>query len=188
MNIDPSLYNNLASILLGLGILFLVSFWLALVIWTARDIHSRVRNLFIKILAVLLVALLLLPGLLIYLVLRPTHTLEEEYQRTLEENALVAGMENQDQCPGCERRVQPDWQVCPDCHTILKKTCQNCGKLLELPWVLCPYCASPIPGMKIDNLPGGAASPGLPLNKVQVDSPIIENTSPNISENPLEQA
>ncbi|MCL4530589.1 MAG: zinc ribbon domain-containing protein, partial [Chloroflexi bacterium] len=100
----------------------------------------------------LLVAVLNLPGVLVYLILRPTRTLEEEYQRTLEEESLLQALEDLPLCPGCERRVKDDWQVCPNCHTKLKKACHNCGKLMELPWNVCPYCAAPVPGMRQESV------------------------------------
>ena len=88
--------------------------------------------------------------ILVYLILRPQRTLEEEYQRTLEEEALLQALEDLPLCPGCERRVKDDWQVCPNCHTKLKKSCNECGQLMELPWNLCPYCGTPAPGMRRD--------------------------------------
>lgn len=130
----------------------LAAFWLSLVIWTFRDIRRRSRDVFTRILAVLLVLLLFLPGFLIYLILRPSTTLEEEYQRTLEEEALLRNIEDVAQCPGCNRRIQPDWMVCPSCHTLLKKHCPSCGKLMELPWNICPYCATPVPGVRLENV------------------------------------
>jgi RNA polymerase subunit RPABC4/transcription elongation factor Spt4 len=44
--------------------------------------------------------------------------------------------------------VKDDWQVCPNCHTKLKKTCENCNKFMELPWNICPYCGTPAAGMR----------------------------------------
>jgi predicted amidophosphoribosyltransferase len=104
-----------------------------------------------RILAVVIVALLFLPGILVYLVLRPTRTLEEEYQHTLEEEALLETIEDASVCPGCNRRVQKDWVACPNCHIRLKKTCSHCGKSIELPWNLCPYCGTPVPGSHLEN-------------------------------------
>ena len=100
--------------------------------WTYRDIRSRARDPLVQLLAALLVAVLNFPGVLVYLILRPPRTLEEEYQRTLEEEALLQALEDLPLCPGCERRVKEDWQVCPNCHTKLKKTCHNCSKFMEL--------------------------------------------------------
>jgi RNA polymerase subunit RPABC4/transcription elongation factor Spt4 len=89
-----------------------------------------------------------LPGALVYLVLRPSRTLEEEYQQTLEEEALLQAIEDQAVCPGCERRIKDDWVVCPSCQTKLRKPCHSCGRLMELPWNICPYCGTPSPGMR----------------------------------------
>lgn len=148
MILDPTLMSSILLIATAFGGAFLAALWLALVIWTWRDIRSRARDPLAQALAVLVVAALNLPGVLVYLILRPTRTLEEEYQRTLEEEALLASIEDQALCPGCERRIREDWQVCPNCHTKLKKSCQHCGKLMELPWNICPYCGTPAPGVK----------------------------------------
>jgi len=148
MNFDPTFLSNLLLILTGFGGAFIVALWIALIIWTYRDIRSRTRDPLVQILSALLVTVLNLPGVLVYLILRPQRTLEEEYQRTLEEEALLQALEDLPLCPGCERRVKDDWQVCPNCHTKLKKSCNECGKLMELPWNLCPYCGTPAPGMR----------------------------------------
>jgi RNA polymerase subunit RPABC4/transcription elongation factor Spt4 len=128
---------------------FLSALWLSLVIWTFRDMRARSRDIFAATLAALVVAVLLLPGLLIYLILRPRETLAEAYQRALEEEALLQQIENRPVCPGCQRNIEPDWMVCPSCHTHLRKVCINCGRLNELNWDMCPYCgtsfAEPLP-------------------------------------------
>jgi RNA polymerase subunit RPABC4/transcription elongation factor Spt4 len=72
--------------------------------------------------------------------LRPPQTLAEQYEQSLEEEALLQEIEDRRVCPGCSRQVLEDWQLCPNCLTRLKKTCENCGKLLDLPWTVCPYC------------------------------------------------
>jgi len=148
MIFDPTLLSSILLIATAFGGAFLAALWLALVVWTWRDIRSRARDPLAQVLAVLVVAALNLPGILVYLILRPTRTLEEDYQRTLEEESLLASIEDQALCPGCERRIREDWQVCPNCHTKLKKSCQHCGKLMELPWNICPYCGTPAPGVK----------------------------------------
>jgi RNA polymerase subunit RPABC4/transcription elongation factor Spt4 len=152
MTFDPTFLSNLLLVLTGFGGAFLAALWISLAVWTYRDIRNRTRDPLVYVLAVLLVAVLNLPGILVYLILRPPHTLEEEYQRTLEEEALLSAIEDQALCPGCERRVREDWQVCPNCHTKLKKPCHHCERLMELPWNLCPYCGTPAPGMRREGL------------------------------------
>ena len=150
MTLDPTLLSNLFLVLTGFGGAFLAALWISLVVWTYRDIRTRARDPLVQTLATLLVAVLNLPGVLVYLILRPTRTLEDDYQKTLEEEALLQALEDLPLCPGCERRVKDDWQVCPNCHTKLKKNCENCDKLMELPWNICPYCGTPAAGMRRD--------------------------------------
>jgi RNA polymerase subunit RPABC4/transcription elongation factor Spt4 len=152
MNIDPVNVSSLLLILAAWGAAFLAALWLSLIIWAYRDIRARTRDPLIRVLAMLVVALLFLPGIVIYLILRPTQTLEEEYQQVLEEEALLQTIEESPNCPGCGRRIKDAWRVCPNCHTKLKKVCHECGKLMELPWNLCPYCGTPAPGMRRENI------------------------------------
>ncbi len=152
MPIDPGILGNSVLVLTAFGGAFLVALWIALIVWTYRDIRSRARDPLVQILAALLVAILNLPGVLVYLILRPARTLEEEYQHTLEEEALLQSLEDVPLCPGCERRVKDDWQVCPNCHTRLKKACHHCGKLMELPWNICPHCGTAVPGMRSEGM------------------------------------
>lgn len=148
MTIDPAILSSLIVVLVSLGGAFLIAFWAALIIWTYRDARLRVREPGVHILASLLVAVLHLPGLLLYLILRPARTLEEEYQHALEEEVLLQTLEEPLTCPGCERRVREDWLVCPTCQTRLRKPCHACGRLMELSWTICPYCATPVPGLR----------------------------------------
>lgn len=152
MNFDPSSLGNIFLVLSAWGGAFLAALWLSLIIWTYRDIRSRARDPLARILSVLVVAVLTLPGIVIYLILRPQRTLEEEYQHTLEEEALLHAIEDASLCPGCGRRVKDPWMVCPSCHTKLKKKCHQCGELMELPWNICPYCGTPAPGMRREGM------------------------------------
>ena len=135
---------SLESVFLGATVyagMVAAGFWLAMVIWAYRDMRGRSRDTLAQIVVALLVALLNLPGLLIYIFLRPRETLAEAYERSLEEEVLLQEIEDKPVCPGCGQRVRADWQACPHCHTRLKKPCTNCGKMLELSWNLCPHCA-----------------------------------------------
>ncbi len=129
---------------------FLSALWLSLVLWTFRDMRARSRDVFAHVLAALVVAVLTLPGLIVYLILRPPRTLAETYEQSLEEEALLQEIEEKRVCPGCGRQAQEAWLVCPNCYTKLKKTCAHCGKLMDLPWNLCPHCATPVEGKKVD--------------------------------------
>jgi len=152
MGIDPGFFNNFFLVLAAWSGAFLAALWLSLVLWTYRDIRRRARDPLARILAVLVTAVLFIPGIVIYLILRPTQTLEDEYQQTLEEEALLQSIEESLICPGCSRRIKDNWILCPSCHTKLKKSCQACGRLMELPWNLCPYCGTAVPGMRREGL------------------------------------
>ncbi|MFP3854018.1 MAG: zinc ribbon domain-containing protein [Anaerolineales bacterium] len=124
---------------------FVAALWLSLIFWAYRDVKKRTDDRLAHILAAVVVALLGPPGLVIYLILRPTDTLDEAYQQALEEEALLSEIENRSHCPGCGARVESDWQICPQCQTRLRKACSHCGELMELTWQICPHCASPVP-------------------------------------------
>jgi RNA polymerase subunit RPABC4/transcription elongation factor Spt4 len=75
-------------------------------------------------------------------------------------------------CPGCNRRIEEDFMVCPTCHTRLKKACPACGRLLHLRWNICPFCgavqttAKAAPALSAQPVPmpveAGVEAPGLP--------------------------
>ncbi len=152
MSLDPVFASNLVLFATALGAGFVAALWLSLIFWTYRDIRVRSRDRLARLLAVLVVAILFLPGVLVYFILRPQASQEEEYQRTLEEEALLQTIEENPLCPGCGRRIKDDWVACPSCHTRLRKPCHQCGRLMELSWNLCPYCGTPVPGMRKENI------------------------------------
>jgi RNA polymerase subunit RPABC4/transcription elongation factor Spt4 len=138
-SILPAPYAQLATALAGA---VLAALWLSLILWTAKDIRSRSDDRLAQILAVAGAALLTFPGLLLYLLLRPARTLEEEYQSSLEEEALLAALAGRLTCPGCGRQVEGEWRICPACSTVLRKACADCGRMLDLSWNVCPYCGT----------------------------------------------
>lgn len=137
-----TLDNNLLMGLAVYGSGILVAFWVSMVIWAYRDMRSRSRDSLARLFVALMIGILNIPGLFIYILLRPRETLSEAYERSLEEEALLQEIEEKPTCPGCGQRVHDDWQACPYCHTRLKKPCRHCDNLLELSWNLCPHCAT----------------------------------------------
>jgi hypothetical protein len=134
---------------------YFVAFTLALVIWTFRDISSRTRDLIAIALSTVLVAVFSIPGLLVYLMLRPRETLSESYERSLEEEYLLQDIEDAEICRACKRRVQADFLFCPHCRTRLRRECEGCGQPVSLRWAACPYCGRPTP------FAGQTASPAM---------------------------
>lgn len=177
MIFDPTSLSNFALILAAWGGAFIAALWLSLVIWTYRDIRLRARDPLARILAVLVTAVLFLPGVVIYLILRPARTLDDDYQQSLEEEALLQSIEETSLCPGCSRRIKENWLVCPSCHTRLKKTCHSCGRLMELPWNLCPFCGAPEPGMRREGLTMDEALRPAPVEEGE-DEEVRETSAP----------
>jgi hypothetical protein len=146
-------WNNVSLVVLGLAAFFgafFVALWASLVIWTFRDMRARTRDAFAQFLASLMVLVLGPFGIILYFILRPRETLAEKYERSLEEEALLQDIEERQICPGCKQPIQPDYVLCPICHTGLRHPCIHCGRLIHPRWSLCPYCGQgqkPIPGL-----------------------------------------
>ena len=119
--------------------------WLSVIVWVYRDIRDRTRDLGLQVLAVFIVMMffpgLNIPGLALYLMLRPRETLEEAYARSLEEEALLREIGDEGVCPSCRRFVERGWKMCPFCQTQLKDVCRQCEQLLSFNWVACPFCS-----------------------------------------------
>lgn len=133
----------LAGLIAGVWALLL---WLSIIVWVYRDIRERTRDLGLQVLAVFVVMMFFpgfnIPGLALYLMLRPRETLEEAYARSLEEEALLREIGDEGMCPSCRRFVERAWRLCPFCATQLKDVCSRCEQLLSFNWVACPYCGT----------------------------------------------
>ena len=138
----PEGFDDIFLIAVVFAAVFVASVWLSLVMWAYRDMRQRSRDPLAQALVALLVLLLNVPGIFVYILLRPRETLSETYERSLEEEALLQEIEEKPGCPSCSQRVQHDWQACPYCHARLKKACVECDYLLDLAWNICPRCAT----------------------------------------------
>jgi RNA polymerase subunit RPABC4/transcription elongation factor Spt4 len=121
---------------------YLAVMWIAALVWTYRDAQSRTRDVFTQNIGLLLVLIFNLPGLLLYLVLRPRDTLIDMYDHQLEAEALLHEIQEQAVCPSCRRKVEPDFVACPYCRSALRSPCDACGRAIASTWVLCPYCGA----------------------------------------------
>jgi hypothetical protein len=145
-----------AQFLLAIGIAYLVALWFALVAWTFRDIEARSRSVFTQVFSTLLVVLFFVPGLFLYLILRPKETLDQAFQRALEEEYLLQDLDDLPLCPGCQRSVDPEFVLCPHCRTALRGPCPACSRLIDLRWDVCPYCSVPVDRVALDATPSSA--------------------------------
>src|SRR3989337_107879 len=137
----------LAGVVGGVWALLL---WLSIVVWVYRDIRDRTRDSSLQVLSVFVVLMFFpafnVPGLALYLMLRPRDTLEEAYARSLEEEALLRELGDEGSCPSCRRLTEKDFHYCPSCQTQLKDECAKGKHLLSFSGVACPYCGPGRPG------------------------------------------
>lgn len=124
---------------------FSVALWFALSVWTYRDITQRSENMLVQIFSTLVVVVGFIPGVLIYLLLRPKDTLEERYQRAIEEDYLEQELNSLPLCPTCRLGIRDEYIFCPRCGSVLRRTCTKCGRLVDSDWVLCAYCGTDLP-------------------------------------------
>lgn len=139
---DEALIARIIQLFLALAGAYLLALWFALVVWTYRDITSRSTNAFTQIFSTLVVVLFFVPGALIYLVLRPRETLDEAFQRSMEEEYLLQDLDDYPLCPACRRSVRDDFVYCPHCSIELRHACTNCHRLVDVRWEVCPFCGS----------------------------------------------
>jgi RNA polymerase subunit RPABC4/transcription elongation factor Spt4 len=126
----------------ALGGAYLIALWFVLVVWTFRDIETRSRNVLTQVFSTLLVVLFYVPGVLLYLILRPKETLDAAFQRSLEEEYLLQDLEELPLCRTCQHYVEDDFMICPHCQTHLREACVACTRLVDLRWNVCPYCGA----------------------------------------------
>jgi RNA polymerase subunit RPABC4/transcription elongation factor Spt4 len=132
---------------LRLAAIVLISYalvlWLAAVVWVYRDVRNRTADQASQLVAVLLVAVFNVPGLIVYLVIRPQTTLADAYERSLETEAILHELQLQaTSCQGCRRPIDDDFNICPYCRVTLREPCRNCSRLVRTSWTACPYCTT----------------------------------------------
>ncbi len=128
------------QLLIALAGAYLLALWFALIVWTFQDIQHRSRSVVAQIFSTLVVVLFFVPGVLIYMILRPKDTLDDAFQRSLEEEYMLQDLDELLLCPNCQHQVETDFVFCPHCRTSLRSSCVGCGRLIDLRWDICPYC------------------------------------------------
>ena len=155
MTLPENLNSYISAALFVMGA-YLLALYVGMIIWTYRDVSSRSRDLLARILATLLVAIFNVPGILVYMLVRPRTTLAQDYEQSLAEEAMLQDLEDRRICPNCHRPVREDYIVCPECHQHLMTKCMGCGRLLDPRWDVCPYCGLYQEGITEKTEPNGA--------------------------------
>ena len=138
----PDSLESIVQIFFALMGAYVAAFWFGLVVWTFRDIQRRSRDAVVQVLATLLVLFTGVLGVVLYLILRPSETLADSFQRSLEEEALIREIDADPSCPNCQYAVESDYVRCPNCGGDLRKRCEACARTLEIDWRICPYCGN----------------------------------------------
>jgi hypothetical protein len=125
-------------------VIYVVLLWLASAYWAYRDLQARTPNPIAPYLAAVIIVFftpILFPfGLLLYKLVRPGETAAEANERALAQEVMLREMPIIEHCEHCQRRVEPEWIVCPSCRTQLRRTCPSCARKVELDWVVCAWC------------------------------------------------
>jgi len=146
--ITDAIGGILDSPLVQLGLralaVYWVIFWLAAAYWAFRDLQLRTDNPVLPYLAAALVIvftpIFFIAAIVIYRIVRPHEKSDEVYERTLAQEAMLSEIETVKNCPGCRRRINDEWIVCPTCRTRLNRVCPNCTRLVGLDWSICAWC------------------------------------------------
>jgi len=132
-NIDFNMFGTLF-------IVALIVFWLVIIGWVWIDSSERTSKKGLKIGYILLVIFFNIFGLIIYLIIRPSETIEEIYWEDLERRYLKYETSELGDCPRCGSQLYPGYVFCTDCGYRLKVKCPQCGVLIDKDHLFCEYC------------------------------------------------
>jgi hypothetical protein len=147
-SIGQSLSSIFDSQIVQIGLraigVYLVIIWLASAYWAFRDMQQRSDNPFLPYVAaagiILFTPIFFIFAVWVYKIVRPHEKVGEVWERNLAEEALLAEVESIHHCPTCEKRIDDEWIICPNCRTRLKRVCPNCSRLVGMDWSLCAWC------------------------------------------------
>ncbi len=121
--------------------------WVATAYFVWRDARRRSASPSFQLFALLLGFVPPFLGALVYLVVRPPRTLDEERAYALEEQSLLE-LDSDPvalrPCPSCGKDIEAEFIVCPYCRTQFARRCHGCDRILRLGWAVCPYCAEEV--------------------------------------------
>lgn len=135
----------------NLAVLLALVFWIALAFWVYKDARRRIGNPILVLFATLLGLVPPYIGPIVYLLFRPSETIDDMRTRHVELEALEHQLaRSRPCCPVCSSLVEPEFLACPVCATMLREPCARCNAPLEPLWQICPYCVSPVEPHQVD--------------------------------------
>jgi hypothetical protein len=166
----------------NLAIVLAVVFWLGLAFWVHRDARRRVEDPFLVLLATLLGLAPPYIGPVVYLLFRPSETIDDARSRRVELQALEQQLARpHPPCPVCSSMIEPDYLACPVCATMLRQPCATCKAPLEALWQICPYCASPVEPSQID-LDAALSAEAKKIALVDDTIPLVPQREPRVAD------
>jgi double zinc ribbon protein len=138
----PAGWQGLITVIALLAVGYVIAVWVGMTLWTWRDVSRRTADQTTRFTSVGLVALFSLPGWLVYLLMRPQETLEEQTIDHLQQALLSRELASGATCTRCRRRVSDDFLVCPYCREALRVPCRSCERPIALSWEACAYCGA----------------------------------------------
>jgi len=117
-----------------------VAIWASSIYWVYQDIFSRTKNSLLQIASIVVAILFPFFGLLVYILLRPSLTIEERRLQLLDEKIMRKQVGDLGLCPQCRKSIEDTYLFCPHCKTKLKESCPKCDKPIDKKFQTCPYC------------------------------------------------
>ncbi|MBI5287411.1 MAG: zinc ribbon domain-containing protein [Chloroflexi bacterium] len=139
---DASLWALVAQTVGVFAVVAILTLWFASVAWVASDVRRRTTDATEQWLGVLAPVVLFIPGVVLYVAMRPPETLEEAQERRWEMEALALQAAATPTCRVCQRRLRDDFIRCPYCGFALGERCNTCDRFNPAEWVVCAYCGS----------------------------------------------
>ena len=121
-------------------VLLFVIFWLVIIGWVWIDSSERTSDKNRRFIYVFLVIILNIPGLIIYLIVRPSETIEEIYWADLERRYIKFETAELGDCPKCGHQLYPGYVFCTNCGYEIKKRCPKCNVLVDKDHKFCEFC------------------------------------------------
>ena len=144
LNLLESIGNIDFSFVWEIFLYSLIVFWIVVLYWVWLDSGERSSNKFVRFSYVLLVAALNVVGWIIYLIIRPTQTIEEIYWSDLERRYLKYETSELGDCAKCGRQLYPGFVFCPHCRERIKIKCPGCKVSVDKKSKFCPHCGTSI--------------------------------------------
>lgn len=130
-------YNIVGSIVGAISLIF----WLVVTSWIWVDSDERTTNKGMRLFYVL-IGLIPVVGWIIYLIVRPSETIDEIYWGDLERRYLKYEAKELGDCPRCGTQLFPGFIFCPNCKKRIKRKCSNCEVYIDLEYKYCTNCGN----------------------------------------------